>query len=146
MKIVNTRDTMSPIYLDSVKIRHKVFVEEQNVPLTLEIDQNEAFSVHFVLYDDNNNALATARLLPNKDDEKLAKLQRMAVLKEARGKYYGKDVVLAIESFATEHGFNELHLHAQIDAQDFYKKLGYKEYGERFMDAGIEHIAMMKKL
>ena len=42
MKVVHTKDTMSPIYLDAVRIRNQVFVVEQGVPFEREIDQDEA--------------------------------------------------------------------------------------------------------
>ena len=42
MIIKQTRNTLSKTYIDAVKIRHKVFVKEQGVPTTLEIDKNEA--------------------------------------------------------------------------------------------------------
>ena len=63
MIIKYTRDTMSQIYLDALHIRNEVFVHEQNVPLELEIDEYEALTLHFVLYEENK-ALATLRLLP----------------------------------------------------------------------------------
>lgn len=55
MKILITKDTMSDIYLDAVRIRQKVFVQEQGVPAKLEIDEKEAYSVHFVLYTDEKS-------------------------------------------------------------------------------------------
>ncbi len=77
MHIAQTKDTLSDIYLASLKIRNQVFVKEQGVPLALEVDENEALAVHFVLYDDDNEAVATLRFLPISDHE--VKLQRMAV-------------------------------------------------------------------
>lgn len=55
MKVVQTKDTMSNIYLDSVRIRHQVFVVEQGVPLAREIDKDEAHCIHFVLYSEKKN-------------------------------------------------------------------------------------------
>lgn len=46
MFVAQTKDTLSEIYLDSLKIRNDVFVKEQGVPLSLEIDQDEANAVH----------------------------------------------------------------------------------------------------
>ncbi len=56
MKVVQTKDTMSNIYLDSVRIRHQVFVVEQGVPLAREIDKDEAHCIHFVLYSEKRTA------------------------------------------------------------------------------------------
>ncbi|MDR0865283.1 MAG: GNAT family N-acetyltransferase [Candidatus Symbiothrix sp.] len=147
MKLFITRDTKSPVYLDAVRIRRQVFVEEQHVPTEIEIDAYEALCVHFVLYDDETDAaLATARLLPGKENENLITLQRMAVLKEYRGNGYGRKVMEAIEKFAAQNRFPEIVLHAQLTAKDFYTKMGYIPFGDEFEEAGIRHISMKRQI
>lgn len=143
MKIVQTKDTMSDIYLDALRIRNHVFVEEQQVPLSLEIDEKEAYSVHFVLYVDDHPQ-ATVRLLPL--DETHVKVQRMAVEKAARGNKYGQQLLAAAEEFAQKQGFTQITLGAQLTAQSFYEKSGYVAKGPVFLDAGIEHVEMTKDL
>lgn len=144
MKILITKDTMSDIYLDAVRIRQKVFVQEQGVPANLEIDGNEAYSVHFVLYTDDKKPAATVRLLPL--DNHTFKLQRLAVLKEYRGNKLGAEIVAEAEAFAQQQGFKTIELGAQLSAEKFYQKLGYVAYGELFQDAGIEHVHMKKMI
>ena len=143
MIIQHTRDTLSSTYLDSMRIRHKVFVEGQGVPEAIEIDKDEALCIHFVLYDETHHAAATARLLP---DKTTALIQRVAVLSDYQGQGLGSLIIKALEDFASEQGFLELHLHAQLAARGFYDRLGYKTYGEAFFEAGIEHIHMKKEL
>ena len=36
----------------------------------------------------------------------------------------------------------ELYLYSQVDVKDFYAKCGFLEHGERFFEAGIQHIEM----
>ena len=67
MIIKHTRDTLSETYLDAVAIRNTVFVKGQGVPRSIEIDANEAYCIHFVLYDDKGQAAATERLLTKKE-------------------------------------------------------------------------------
>jgi len=62
MIIKHTRDTLSETYLDAVAIRNTVFVKGQGVPRSIEIDANEAYCIHFVLYDDKGKAAATVHL------------------------------------------------------------------------------------
>lgn len=143
MIIKYTRDTMSQIYLDALHIRNEVFVHEQNVPLELEIDEYEALTLHFVLYEDNK-ALATLRLLPLEDGQ--IKLQRMAVIKEARQKHLGQELMTFAENFCKEQQFTTITLGGQESAIPFYQKLGYHVEGERFMDAGIPHFTLTKQL
>jgi predicted GNAT family N-acyltransferase len=142
MKIANTCNTTSRVYLDAVRIRKKVFVEEQSVPPEMELDENEARCIHFVLYSGEDTAVATARLLPNSEQKGLVTLQRMAVLKEYRGKGYGRNIIAAIEKFAAANHFSEIVLHAQVTAKDFYAKMGYLPFGDEFEEAGITHISM----
>ncbi|MBO0473671.1 GNAT family N-acetyltransferase [Enterococcus ureasiticus] len=144
MKIVHTRDTMSDIYLDAVKIRRQVFMLEQGVPGEIEIDKYEAACIHFVLYGDENEAISTCRLLPLEDG--LIKLQRMAVQKEYRGKDYGRLIVESAEQFSKEQGYRAMTLGAQITALGFYERIGYIKEGEMFLDANIEHYQMNKPL
>lgn len=144
MKIVHTKDTMSTIYLDAVKIRHQVFMLEQGVPSEIEIDKYEAACIHFVLYGDNNEAIATCRLLPL--GKGVMKLQRMAVQKNYRGHDYGRLLVEAAEDFSKDLGCNSITLGAQITAIGFYERMGYVKEGEMFLDAKIEHFQMNKSL
>lgn len=142
--VAHTKDTMSDLYLDALKIRNQVFVKEQGVPLDREIDNYEAYTIHFVLYQDTETPMATVRLLPLEDGK--IKVQRMAVLKEFRKKGLGKVIMEAAETFANEHDYQQLVLGAQLTAQDFYQRLGYQTEGEIFLDADIEHVTMTKTL
>ncbi|NLQ49001.1 GNAT family N-acetyltransferase [Streptococcus mutans] len=143
MKINYTRDTLSSTYLDAVKIRNIVFVQGQGVPLTIEVDKNEAHCIHFVLYDDKNRAVATCRLLPTQDGI-TATLQRMAVLPGNRGKNYGKLILDAATDFAKNQGYRQMTLHAQLSAKGFYQRMQFKSLGQEFEEAGIKHITMTK--
>lgn len=143
MKVVQTKDTLSDIYLDAVRIRNQVFVVEQGVPLTREIDKDEAHCIHFVLYSDEKQPHGTVRLLPLENGK--MKLQRMAILSAYRNQGLGKILIAEAESFARRQGYNTILLGAQSTAEPFYEKLGYKAYGDLFEDAGISHISMKKE-
>ena len=41
-------------------------------------------------------------------------------------------------------GVKEITLHAQLTAKEFYARLGYREEGDIFEEAGIAHVAMRK--
>ena len=128
-------------------IRKEVFVEEQKVDISLEIDEYDDLSAactHFLLAEDGQ-AIGTSRMKPYEGST--VKLQRIAVLKEARGKGAGQALVRAMERHASEQGYNEAVLDAQIQAKEFYEKLGYLPVSEDiFLDAGIPHIRMSHKL
>ena len=140
MKIKQTRNTLSDTYLDAVRIRQVVFVKGQGVPMSLEIDENEAYCLHFVLYDEGV-AKGTVRLLTDLD-EKTALVQRMAILKEARGHGYAAILIDRLIEFAKETKLNKLELHAQLSARGLYSKFHFNEVGQIFEEAGIQHIQM----
>ncbi|GFH41812.1 GNAT family acetyltransferase [Lactococcus hodotermopsidis] len=145
MEIKQTRDTLSSVYVQALKIRNTVFVKEQNVPCSLEIDENEAYCVHFVLFLDDETAVATLRILPS-DNGKQALIQRVATLKAYRGEGYASQLIVFVLNFLKAQEFETAELHAQLHAIAFYEKLGFEAFGEEFLDAGIRHIAMKKRL
>ena len=62
-------------------IRRRVFIEEQNVPEELELDELDATAVHLLAVQDGR-PVGTARLLIEGES---AKIGRVAVLPEMRG-------------------------------------------------------------
>ncbi len=125
-------------------VRREVFIEEQQVPEELELDEFDSIATHFLVLN-NGEAIGAARIRPYHPDG-TAKVERVAVRKSVRGKGIGAVLMKQIEAYAEEKGFKELKLNSQIQAEDFYQRLGYFSYGDYFMDANIEHISMMKKL
>ena len=123
-------------------IRKSVFVEEQNVPLELEMDEHDETATHFLLRD-GETPLATARLL---EKHGLAKIGRVAVLREARGRGLGLAVMQAVLDEARRQGFKEAILDSQTYAIPFYERLGFAAEGEEFDDAGIPHFLMRRRL
>ncbi|WP_068785047.1 GNAT family N-acetyltransferase [Paenibacillus phocaensis] len=128
-------------------IRKEVFVEEQKVPIDLEIDEHDQIGpdVHHVLIELEGAYAATGRLIYYKDNA--AKMQRIAVRQEFRSKGVGKILLLALEELARELGLTKSVLDAQCQAEGFYAKLGYETIStEPFDDAGIPHVRMVKPL
>ena len=143
MEFIWTVDLTSGYYNDAISIRKKVFVEEQHVPPELEIDDLEDQTIHVIGYIENK-AVATARLY--KKDATTFKVQRVAVSLDFRKKNLGNQLMLEIERYAQSKHFKTLVLDAQDHALVFYEKLGYHMKGEGFLDAGIPHHMMSKKL
>lgn len=144
MKTLHTTDTTSPIYSDALEIRKQVFINEQGVATEIEIDQYEDQCVHFVLYSDQHEAVATCRLFPL--NKKKIKLQRMAVKKAYRGKDYGRRMIEAAEKYAKNQHYDSIVLGAQVSALGFYEKLSYTKFGDMFIEANIVHYHMKKIL
>lgn len=133
-----------PLYQACMSIRFTVFVEEQNVPREIEVDQYEHICTHFLLTDDTDMPLGTVRYRAL--DDELIKVERMAVLKEGRGNGYGYDLMNAVHEHAKAAGYKKAKLGSQVHAIPFYEKLGYTVDSDVFDDAGIPHKYMVKDL
>ncbi len=128
---------------DAFAVRQTVFVEEQGVDEALEYDEHEDEATHFVAYD-GDEPIGAARL--REPNSGLGKVERVAVLESRRDAGVGRDLMLAVEDRAFEQGLEALKLHSQTRAAEFYRGLGYEQYGEEFMEADIPHVKMRKSL
>jgi predicted GNAT family N-acyltransferase len=122
-------------------IRRLVFVDEQSVDAREEYDEFESSSRHFLARLDGQ-AVGTARWRRTTDG---TKLERFAVLADARGRGAGKALVAAVlDDVARQFTDRQLiYLHAQISAMPLYAGFGFAPVGERFWEAGIEHVKMV---
>lgn len=120
------------------EIRRVVFIVGQNVPEDRELDEHDKTATH-VIAEVDGEALGCARI---RFLDGYSKLERIAVLDKCRGKGYGEDIVKYLIELTKEKGLSKAKLHSQKYIEKFYEKLGFVSYGDIFMDAGIEHIAM----
>ncbi|MYM22262.1 GNAT family N-acetyltransferase [Duganella sp. FT135W] len=126
----------STLSADAKLIRFEVFVQEQNVPAELEMDNMDAVCLHAVAYDDAGVPVGTGRLLPD------GHIGRMAVRKAGRGNGVGGELLQALMAQAKARGDTVVVLSAQTHAAPFYLRHGFSIDGEQFFEAGIPHITM----
>jgi len=123
-------------------IRLEVFVEEQGVPVELEMDEFDKEAIHVLALVDGEPA-GCGRLLIKGDE---AKIGRVAVRKKMRRKGIGTGICKLLIAIAADHGVKRVYLGAQLTAVDFYISLGFEKEGEVFKEAGIDHIKMVKNI
>lgn len=124
---------------DSYKIRRKVFIEEQKIDESLEFNGSDQNALTLVIYE-KDIPVATGRIITI---EGLKYIGRIAVLKEVRGQNYGDLLVRMLIRKAFEMGADKQFVHAQISARGFYEKIGFKAFGEEYIEDGIMHISMV---
>ncbi len=122
-------------------VRVAVFVQEQNVPVEIEMDDRDGQCVH-ILAKHNSLHVGTGRI----DIQYQGKIGRLAVLKPYRGQGIGLAMMSALEAIAQKAGLTHVWLNAQISAQSFYQKQGYVASGDTFLEADIVHCRMEKSL
>ncbi|MEJ8853213.1 YbgC/FadM family acyl-CoA thioesterase [Variovorax robiniae] len=126
------------------ELRREVFVEEQRVPLDMELDAQDPVAVHGVARNRLGRVIATGRLVVEAPG--VGRIGRMAVHRAMRGGGHGAAVLRLLEDAARARGDREITLSAQRSAEAFYLRRGYVPAGEPFEEAGIAHIEMRRTL
>ncbi len=125
------------------QIRFAVFVEEQKVPPEIELDELDAVAVHAMARDASGKVIGTGRLILSPP---LPRIGRMAVLKPWRYAGVGAAILRMLCRDAKRRGYSEVMLNAQTHAVPFYFKHGFLSHGPEFVEAGIPHQEMRKKI
>ena len=129
-------------------LRIEVFVKEQKVPIELELDDKDHSdnTVH-IGYFHEDNLIGVARLIDM--DKDVIHIGRVVIDKEYRGQGIGRELIIGCENIAQQILKRKIiiELSAQIQAENFYKSLGYNRVNDIiYLDAGIEHVDMMKEI
>lgn len=129
----------------ALALRHRVFCEEQGVPEQEERDGRDEDGLHLVAIDADagQRVIGTCRLLFVGGT---VQFSRLAVEEEARRHGVAGALLSAAEDEARAAGVKRMVLHAQTYAQELYRGAGWEARGARFVEAGIEHVAMEKAL
>lgn len=129
---------------DAYKVRKLVFQKEQGIDKRLDFDGKDEALYHIVAYY-NDNPIGTTRI-QYLNNGKSAKIERTAVLQNYRGYGVGKQIIKYTIDYLKEKRIEKVILNAQEHAKGFYEKLGFKQEGEIFKEAGLPHVRMHKEL
>jgi predicted GNAT family N-acyltransferase len=133
-----TRDEVAA----ALALRERVFCGEQGVSFEADQDGRDHEATHIVAIDDGV-VIGTCRLVFRGD---VARLGRLAVERDRRGDGVAAAILERADLAAAEAGADSIALHAQTYAQTLYERAGYEEQGPTFVEEGIEHVAMEKRL
>jgi predicted GNAT family N-acyltransferase len=126
----------------ALTLRHDVFCVEQGVPEHEELDGRDHEGIHLVAVA-GGELLATCRVLLVGST---AQFSRLAVRRSDRRRGIATALLKLADDETRAAGGRRLVLHAQTYARELYERAGYRPRGRVFMEAGIEHIAMEKRL
>ncbi len=133
----------SDLYRSTVNIRRVVLRVPLGIDFTPKDLSDDRTNHHFVAIVDQCEVGALV-LVPEEDG--WCKIRQVAVLPEYQGTGVGTALMNAAHNCARRLGRSYAHLHARISAVAFYRKLGYLERGETFMEVDIIHQDMWIQL
>ena len=126
-------------------IRCEVFVGEQEISVDEEFDALDDEAEHLLAFDGGRPA-GTCRLLGV--GTATVRLGRVAVAPRFRGRGLAAELLELANERARAAGAGRIVLKAQLTARGLYERCGYVVAGDGavFLDAGIEHVEMVKAL
>lgn len=137
------REARTPDEVEAaLRLRHRVFVHEQGVTVAADRDGRDGEALHVVAMR-NGELVGTCRVIV---EDGLGRLGRMAVEPELRGRGLGATMLDEAERVASAAGAKRMRLHAQVAARSLYERAGYATVGETFLEEGIEHVTMERRL
>ena len=126
-----------------LSLRRTVFMEEQGLSQADEVDGRDGEALHVIAVS-GDHPLGCARILLSGN---VAKIGRVCVVKEARGKGLGAAIMAGCLDVArAQPGVTTARLGAQVHALAFYEKLGFVAFGPIYDDAGMPHRDMERAL
>lgn len=132
----------------ALRLRFQVFPGELGYDPAVENDEldDKDTTIHFLGKDgEQGDFVAVARCLVDPENRS-ARIGRVAVLPESRGKQYGSALMNGIEAHVSSQ-VDVLGLSARTCRKSFYEKLGYAcPSAETYVERGEEHCWMTKKI
>ena len=116
-------------------LRRLVFVQEQGVPLALELDEHDPDAWHLLARSPSGSVVGCVRCVHDH-------IGRLAVRADWRGLGLGRALLQQAMRHVHGAGYASAVLAAQVQALAFYQQLGFVAEGPVFDDAGIAHQLM----
>ncbi|WP_235298799.1 GNAT family N-acetyltransferase [Portibacter marinus] len=126
-----------------LQIRAEVFVVEQDC-VYQDVDGKDMKGHHVLGYANGRIEAYTRILPPGISYENHASIGRVLTTEGNRGSGAGKQLMHQSIKYCKElYPDNDIKISAQTYLLSFYNDLGFKEWGESYLEDGIPHIAMV---
>ena len=142
VKIAHSLDDFMKVMI----IRSIIFMGEHGHKYNMEFDDYELSSrTHLLACEDNGEPIGIMRIL--KDGQE-AKLERLAVVPEYRGKGISKEIIKAGLTFCQEQGVKKAYLFCEPSLVPYWHQKGFERIGgnKTLLYRGMKIIPVMKKV
>ena len=136
--IVKSFSELSLVELyEIIKSRSEIFLLEQNI-VCQDLDDVDYDSVHCFFFDGKR---VTAYLRAFTSDKDTVTIGRVLTLEHRKG--LGSELMkISMEEIQKRFECKKISLHAQKQAVEFYRKLGFHITSDEFLEEGVIHVTM----
>jgi predicted GNAT family N-acyltransferase len=125
-------------------LRRHVFEVEQGAPRPMFPDSWDSVADHAVAYAADGRCIGTGRAY--RLDARTFRIGRQVVSPDSRGTGVGRALLEALERIAELRGVKEVVVHAQLQAEPWYQKYGYRAEGSVFDEQGTSRRRLRKAI
>ena len=128
-----------------LQLRSIVFAIEQNCVYP-DLDDKDQLSYHLMGWE-NNKLIAYTRLVPpDISYQDIPSIGRVVTAPSVRRNGIGKELMkLSIDKTQQLFGNTPIKISAQLYLKKFYESLGFIQTGDKYLEDGLDHIAMIRK-
>jgi ElaA protein len=127
-----------------LQLRTEVFVVEQDC-VYQDMDGKDDKAIHILGYI-NDQLASYTRIFKPGDYFDQSSIGRVVVSPLYRGKSYGKEIMKASIAFIKAENYPSVKISAQCYLDKFYTDLDFIATGEKYLEDGIPHQAMLMEL
>ena len=143
---IKTFKELSPVQIyDMLLLRSEVFVVEQNC-VYQDVDNKDQKAFHVLGYKENQ-LVAYSRIFNSGDYFNLPSIGRIVVKEEERKFKYGHELVATSIDFVLDSFYEkDILISAQTYLIKFYNSHRFQQQGEEYLEDGIPHVKMLRKI
>lgn len=135
----------SALFMEWLEMRERLLRAPLGLSLASEDLEREEAHHHFGFF--HLGKLAGGLIIElNAAESPLAKIRQVAVSEELQHRGIGTEVMRFAEDYVAREGGNLIYMHAREEVIPFYTRLGYEKMGARFIEVGLGHFRMEKRL
>ncbi len=145
MKIIQIKTVKfnSIEYMKTVELRDKILRKPLGLKFSSEQLEKEFSDIHITSFIDKD---IIGCLILSPIDKNTIQMRQVAIDDNYQGEQIGTTMVKYSEEYAKKYGYKKIILHSREVSVGFYKKLDYNIIGDRFIEIGLQHWIMEKRL
>jgi predicted GNAT family N-acyltransferase len=117
-------------------IRYAVFIESENPPAGIELDDDDAQCLHAIAFEEGGAGVGTARLHAD------GRIGRLVTAKDWRRRGVGEVLLQALIEEARRRGLAAVTVEGSLQAAEFYRTHGFAAEGKVYKDGS----ALLQKM